>query len=552
MATKYKKQDVEDWLKEVDYTFAGYMPQEEALLFVNFIKEVNGGAEENETPIVHLKMMDRVFNKDKRCAIMVHRGCGKTTLFGEYLVLFIAAFGYLPGFGPVNLMLYVTDSIENGVKNLRRNIEFRYSESDFLQKLIPNRKITLGTDRGNYVDLNKYEDGLGAGIKFTDIRLEFKNNKGHTTIIKGYGSKTGVRGAKELGQRPTVAILDDLVSDADAESATVIKTIENTIYKAVSKALHPTKQKMIWLGTPFNSRDPLYKAVESGAWRVSVYPICEEFPVPKEEFRGSWEDRFPYEYVKDEYEEAQALGLPANFNQELMLRIMSDEDRLVQDSEILWYKRSSLIQNKSSFNFYITTDFAVSERQSADFSCIFVWGLNHIGHWFWVDGICKKQTMDKNIFDLFRLVALWNPQQVGIEVNGQQGGFIPWIQQMMLDKNCFFNIASENNRGKPGISANTNKMIRFNIVLPWFKSFQMFFPEEMKETPAMVETVNELSLISKAGIKSKHDDCIDCISQLASLTTWRPSENIPMVKSDDDVYEAEVEEELFGIDSYIV
>ena len=58
MSTKYIKKPVEEWLNECDYQFMGYMPSDMALLFVNFIKEVNGGAEENETPIVHLKMMD--------------------------------------------------------------------------------------------------------------------------------------------------------------------------------------------------------------------------------------------------------------------------------------------------------------------------------------------------------------------------------------------------------------------------------------------------------------------------------------------------------------
>ena len=286
---RYDKKKVEEWLRETDYKFMGYVPQEEALLFVAFIKEVNAGSEENETPLVHLKMMDRVFNKDRRCAILCHRGVGKTTLFAEYLFLFIGAFNYLPGFGKIDLALYVTDSIENGVKNLRRNVEFRYGESDFLQKLIPNKRIQVGTNGSGFIDADGMDDAIAAGRKFTDIRLELRNNNGGIFIVKGYGAKTGVRGAKELGKRPQLAVLDDLVSDTDAESQTVIKTIENTVYKAVSKALHPTNQKMIWAGTPFNARDPLYKAVESGAWKVSVYPICEHFPCPREEFRGSWE-----------------------------------------------------------------------------------------------------------------------------------------------------------------------------------------------------------------------------------------------------------------------
>ena len=276
------KKTVEEWLNTVDYEFKGYMPTVDALKFVNFIKAVNGGSEENETPPVHLVMMENVFNPDRRCAIMCHRGLGKTTVFAEYLILFIAAFGYFPGFGKVDLLLYVTDSIENGVKNLRRNVEFRYQESEFLQALIPNQKITVGNEGAGYVDLDKFEEQTAGGRKFTDIRLEFMNVRGQRLVVKGYGAKTGVRGAKEMGKRPSVAILDDLLSDEDARSDTIIDTITNTIYKAVSKALHPTTQKMIFIGTPFNAKDPLYRAVESGAWTVSVYPVCENFTVTRE------------------------------------------------------------------------------------------------------------------------------------------------------------------------------------------------------------------------------------------------------------------------------
>ena len=545
--TKYEKKPVEQWLQDIDYNFMGYIPQKEGLQFVNFIKEVNAGQEENETPVVHLKMMDSVFNTDKRCAILCHRGIGKTTLFAEYLILFCAAFGYVPGFGKTSLMLYVTDSIENGVKNLRRNVEFRYANSEFLQKRIPNRKISVGDGSGAYTDIEDMAAAVGSGVKFTDIRLEFKNNKGHTTIVKGYGAKTGVRGAKEMGKRPTLAILDDLVSDTDAESATIIKTIKNTVYKAVSKALSPSKQKMIWLGTPFNARDPLYEAVESGAWSVSVFPICQEFPVTRENFRGSWEDRFTFEYVEDEYNEAQALHMPENFNQELMLRIMSDEDRLVQDCDIVEYKREDVLREKSRYNFYITTDFATSEKTSSDYSVISVWAHTNDGAWLYVDGICARQLMDKNIDDLFRLAQLYTPLGVGVEVTGQQGGFIPWIRGEMMKRNIYFNLTSDSNRGDAGIRPTTNKMQRFNVVLPLFKAKKIMFPEELSNDKPIIEAKEELKNASASGFKSKHDDFIDTISMLSVMQAIKPSKTESFEYSETDrVWKAKVQEEESG------
>lgn len=489
---------VEEYLKGISYAVdATYVPSDFALEFITFIKLVNGGeGEENKSPVLHYRMLDNVI-EGNRTANMVHRGSAKTTLMAEYLFLYLAVYGELPDFGKVELAIYVSDSIENGVKNLRKNIEHRYDKSEFLQFYVPQ-------------------------VKFTDVRLEFTNKDGKTFIVKMYGAKTGVRGAKEMGKRPTLAILDDLISDEDARSATVIASIEDTVYKAVTYALHPTKNKIIWSGTPFNAKDPLYKAVESGAWRVNVFPVCEEFPCERSEFRGSWPDRFTYDSVKAMYDVALKAGKIDGFNQEMMLRIMSDEDRLITDSDIQWYSRPTLMANRGKFNYYITTDFATSAKAAADFSVISVWAMNHVGNIYWCDGVCKKQTMDKNVDDLFRLCQLWKPQAVGVEISGQQGGFIPWINEQMMSRNIYFTLASEGNKGAPGIRPNTDKMTRFQLVVPWFKTHKMYFPTELKQSPEMIQCMDELTNMSAKGTKSKHDDFCDTISMLAFIQMWKP------------------------------
>jgi predicted phage terminase large subunit-like protein len=514
---------VEEFLNSTSYApDPSYVPSAFALEFVTFIKLVNGAqGEEHKTPLVHYRMLDTISERGRRVVNLCHRGIAKTTVMGEYLFLYIAVYGEIPGFGKVDLALYVSDSIENGVKNMRKNLEFRYDNSEFLKEYIPE-------------------------VRFTDIRWEFKNADGKMFIVKGYGAKTGVRGAKEMGTRPQIAVLDDLISDEDARSQTVVAAVEDTVYKAVTYALHPTKNMIIWSGTPFNAKDPLYKAVESGAWSVNVFPVCESFPCVEEDFRGSWPDRFTYKYVKEQYDTAVKLGKVDTFNQELMLRIMSDEDRMIQDGDIGWYSLDSVKKNKNRFNFYITTDFATSEKQKSDYSVISVWAYNNIGDWLWVDGICKRQLMNVNIDDLFRLAQEYKPQSVGIEVSGQQGGFVTWVQTEMMTRNIYFPLATEGNQNLPGIRPNTNKMVRFNTVVPWFKARKIYFPTEKKTEPAMVEAVEELSLVSVAGFKSKHDDFIDTISMLASLTPWKPSEEAPMRESNKTpgMWELDIEDEI--------
>ena len=518
---------VEDYLNDVNYDFKGYIPQKEALLFVNFIKEVNDGSEENETPIIHLKMMDSVFNAEPMCAILVFRGAGKTTVFAEYLILFIAAFGYMPGFGEVDFILYVTDSIENGVRNLRRNVEFRYNNSEFLQKLIPNQRIGLIDDKGVAYDMDEMDAAIKAGVRFTDVRLELVNYKGKKIIVRGYGVSTGVRGTKEGGKRPTVAILDDLLSDTDAKSPTVIENVNNIIYKAVKQALHPTNFKIIYLGTPFNAKDPLYIAIESGAWKSSVFPVCERFPVSRKEFKGAWEDRFTYQSILNSHTIATKVGNISSFYQEMMLRIHSDEDQMIDPKTIRVVSYEDEMKNKDDHNYYITTDFATSEKDSADYSVIVIWKHDDKDHLVIVDAYLKKSRMKPNIDALFDFVAKYNPKLVGIEVSGQQGGFIDWIQSEMRTRGEYFTLAKQKGREHTndlGIRPRKNKILRLENMLSLFNRGQISICKEVIDSSYGKELFQELELATPRGFLSKHDDAVDGMTQLMDINIFKPSE----------------------------
>lgn len=522
-----RKKTVDDWLDEVDYTSLNngtYQPSEFALAFVSLVKLINGNeGESHKTPVVHLKMLDKIVSPKNKIANLCHRGIAKTTLFFEYFNFYAAIFRELPEFGEFDSMIYVSDSMDNGVKSARKNIEFRYYNSDFLQEYLPE-------------------------AKFTDNYIEYVNKDGKRFGIKMFGAKTGIRGTKIFGKRPKLAVLDDLVSDDDARSKAAMSAIEDTVYKGIEYALDPTKRKIVFNGTPFNKMDILYQAVESGAWDVNVWPVCEEFPCAKEDFAGSWEDRFSYEYVLEQYNDSVKTGKVSAFNQELMLRISSEEERLVQDSEIQWYRRQQLLNNRGAFNFYITTDFAVSDRQTADNSVISVWAINANRDWFWVDGVCKRMKMNESIDHLFKLVSMYHPQSVGVEISGQQNAFIQWLQNEQMIRNIWFNFAMQ--KGTPGIRPIANKLERFNLVLPYFKAGKMYFPEEMKETPIMQQFMSELSLATQSGLKGK-DDCLDTISMLPELQAWVPSETAAGMGAD-AIFGDDPIEDVHNIDSYVV
>lgn len=490
---------LENLVNKVDYTKleSEYVPSTFAIKFINFIKLVNGvEGEENTSPLFHYDILDTI-NESNNTLIISFRGSAKSTLCAEYMFLYIATFGSLENFGNITVAMYVGDTMENGCKNLRANIEHRYRNSEFLQKFIPN-------------------------TRFTDVEMEFTNIEGHQFCVRMFGASTGVRGFKKYGQRPQLAVLDDLMSDKSAESKTIIKDIENVIYKAVRQAMHPTKRKVIWIGTPFNKKDPLYNAAGSKGWVTKTYPICNKFPCSKKEFIGAWTSRFPYEAVKREFDILKENGKIEAFNQELMLRILSDDDRLVLDEDIIWYSRKDVLNNISKYNIYITTDFATSETEKSDFSVISVWALDYKGVFHWVDGIVKRQDMANNVDDIFRFVKLYNPLSTGIEISGQQKGFVSWLKREMTIRGIYFYIASDKNSGEEGLRPNTSKLTRFNVALPLFKQRKIAFPEELKDSDIMLEFIDEITSVTPGGFKSTHDDCADTISQLPLIEYFVP------------------------------
>lgn len=524
---------VDQWLGKVEYNDEGaYTPSAFSLKFIAFIKLVNGGeGEENKSPVLHMKMLDPIGNiggntRFVRLANLVYRGAAKTTLM-EYLFFYLGVYGKITNFGNVEYAIYVSDSIDNGVKAMRKNLESRYNNSVFLQKYIPK-------------------------MHFTDIRWEFTNIEGNLFEVRAFGAKTGVRGTKAGGKRPKLAVLDDLVSDEDARSKTTIDSIRATVENAIEYALHPKKNIVIWSGTPFNTNDPLYRAIESGAWTVNVYPVCEKFPCTKEEFRGAWSDRHDYEYVLGQYTRAVQQGRPQAFYQELMLQIMSEEDRLIKDEDIRWYSLASLKKRMSDFNIYITTDFAVSEKASADFNCISVWAVNYIGQAFWIDGILKRQTMDKTIDDLFLLAQKYQPMGVAIETSGQQGAFLSWIETEMFRRNVYFSFATEMGKTTAGVKPTTDKISRFSMVLPLFSRQGVKFPIEHKNDFVLVEGIKQLKLITVSAIKAKNDDFIDTVSQLGAINLILPSAR-PKDKDESNIWGSKHSGNIVdNISSYIV
>ena len=221
---------VQEHLNQIDYSFKDYIPSQESLQVLNFIKIVNGGREENESPLVHCMMIDKIISPSSRVAIMASRGLSKSSLI-EYLVLYLACFEELGSIKKPKFMLYIASDMERNAKKFRTGIEFKYANSPYLQELIPNKTIKmLVNDNGNESEIVNDKD-IGGRI-ITDLSITFINKNKVPLKINMFGVKTGIRGTKEFNVRPALCVADDLIQEADAKSEALLTQIEDVMYHA--------------------------------------------------------------------------------------------------------------------------------------------------------------------------------------------------------------------------------------------------------------------------------------------------------------------------------
>jgi hypothetical protein len=505
-----------------------YLPSDESLKFVNFIRACN--TEENSNAEIHYRLADKYFSKDKQILIESFRGSAKSTLM-EWLVLYTAVIGELPGFGPCPFIAFVGDSAENGVKNFFRNLAGKLDQSELLRNLVEI-------------------------VRKTDGEMELRNKDGKELYLKGFGAGTNIRGVRYKNIRPSVVILDDITTNEAMSSETIQNTINNNFYKSIIPALHPTKFKIFFIGTPISQKDLIHQLSNNKEWVVHKFPIAEKFPCTKEEFRGAWEDRFPYEAVQAKYDMYKESGKLQDFYQEYMLEITDLSTLLVDEDDVQWFDPTMITKNKGNYNFYISTDFATSTKKSADFSTIGVWAVSSNSDWLLVDGQCKRQSMQENIEDLFKYVQRWKPLSVGIESSGQQGGFLSIIQEMMMTRNVWFTFAKKPGSKEPGIRPIKDKVHRFVTgVQPKFKQNKIWFPKPdiLKVTnPGLLslvdEMVSELSKFTLAGGVSSlaHDDAIDLLNQFSEMEIYVPSSEVDQEKT--VVFEGEIYTGYWGDD----
>jgi len=248
---------VDKLLDHADVVLDWYIPSEDAIDFMNFLRLVLGEEPENSNPKAHYFLIDCIFQKEEvrayfdvrnidydlnknRLVVLCTREFSKSTLIGALLPLYLAHRGELPGFGTVNYALYVSDSMRNNVKTTMETIGSAYRESIFLQDEFESARLVQ--DEINFVrnprtkrEISIYNEYVNNQKKKPD---EVPGRMKRSFAMKGLGASTGGRGSREGFFRPQIVFLDDLLgNETDANSSIILDNIESTTVHHITRMI---------------------------------------------------------------------------------------------------------------------------------------------------------------------------------------------------------------------------------------------------------------------------------------------------------------------------
>ena len=533
--------DVDRALDTIDLSFPNYIPSLQAIEFFNVIRLVLGKEPEVKNSKMHYFLVDLVFGNvteemfpfpkeitknlkinPKKIAIIASRRSAKSTILTAFMPIYVAITGKIPNFGKVMFWVSFGDAQHAGAKVQANTIRDLCMDSEFCK-------------------------GYFEKMRFTDEECEFirrgdgrEEDRAFMFKVKG-ASGSSVRGIRYRAKRIDILSFDDIIkSEADARSAVIMQKLNSMIYSDAESAMN-RNGKLIIINTPFTKKDPVYSALENGVWTPMCVPMCEKINegTTKEEFVGSWPQMNDYDWAMERYLDAKYGGTLREFNQELMLRIASEEDKLIKKGEIQWYSRQNILKHLSGYKVFATTDYTASNSKKGDYSGTALWAMNSVGDIFLLELSLKKDGIAEQFEHIFRFVQMYTVKygvdfvEVGVEINGQQQLNIESLRKDMQARNVYFTFARQVGKpyGSEGVSrSGRNKHNHFMRVHPLFQGHHIYFPEELADTPDMKELLEELGGITYTGLTAK------CFSGDTNIMTPNGYKKAHDLQCNDTVY----------------
>lgn len=421
----------------------------------------------------HFQLMQTLSSQTSK-AIIFPRGFGKSTIM-KIDTLHDIVYGLEP------VILYVS--------NILRDASFHFES---IKSELENNEM-LKWVYGDLVPQNS-----DKSRKWTNVHFEAAN--GVNLVARGAGKG---RGVNIKNKRPTKIIFDDIEDDELVRSTDRLVKLKTWVKNVIVPSKDPERGRVIWVGTllsPFSALQDFYDTY-GGLKRAALEdssgaPALDGFSI--------WPEGRSKEWLIDE---KSKIGTFA-FSQEYLNLPMNSETQIFHSRHFRAYDPDDLPE---ALMFFTTVDLAISEKTSADFTCVMTVGVASDGRKFVVRYDNERLSPSATIQKIRLHNDLYRPLVIGIESNQYQSALSHFLKKEMAATRQVLPIKE--------IISNKNKQAKIRGLEPFFEKGEIY----------MLEDQDQLKFQLYHFPQNDHDDIVDALAMQVEL--WRaPSLNYRAIK----------------------
>jgi predicted phage terminase large subunit-like protein len=444
------------------------------------------------TPPFHEKMWEYCCSDHPRVAIAAPRGHAKSTAITQAYIMAMLLFKVR------SFCLLVSDTEAQAVEFLG-DIKAELTGNDLLRDYFKLKDVIKDTE--------------------TNVICQFESGEKFRIIAKG--SEQKVRGLKWMGKRPDLIVGDDLENDE------IVMNPERRakFRRWLLNALIPSGSDRCLIrivGTILHLDSMLQRLLEDPTWKHL------KFEAHNPDFTAIlWPEQFPRERLEEIRSIYMAQNDPEGYAQEYLNRPIAIEQAFFNPDYFFDFERDDGKWIKPNLEYYAAADFAISEKERADYTAIVVCGIDPDGIVYVVDARRGRWDSDRIIEELLSVNKFYKPNLFTFETAKIDKAIGPFLNREMQRQRNYINIHLE--------TATQSKTARAKSIQGMHKSGSIRYDKEASWYP---DFESELLTVADSGPRGRHDDYFDAFAYVG-LTIDKYYE----AQSDKELEDEEYEEQ---------
>lgn len=447
------------------------------------------------TPTLHEEMWEMCCSDNKLVAIAAPRGHAKSTAVTHAYTLANICFR-------VRKFIIILSDTEAQAVNFLGDIKAELLENQDLRGL-------FGIDR-----LLKDNE--------TDCILQYDDGTKCRIIAKGAGQK--LRGLKWRGKRPDLIVCDDMENDESVENPERREKMRLWFFKAVLPSLSPDGV-IRYVGTVLHLDALLERLLNDSTWLTKRYKAHNE-----DYSEILWPELHTKESLKAIQQSYITQGMPEGYSCEYLNNPIDVSDRLFRDQDFIEMKPEDF--NKPMV-YFASSDFAISQKEKADYTVMLVGGICPEGYLYILDRIKGRMDSEEIIEEMINIQKRYSPEVFLVEAEKIDKAIGPFLRKRMMETGVFINVHTE--------TPTKDKISRASSIAARMKQGAVRF---YKENDWYDNFYENLCVVTRSGVKGAHDDDLDAFAWLGLTIDkfW----NAPTLEEiEEEQYEQERREYMF-------